>query len=507
MGGKRLSADALVRSSALRRMKSWIFPPSVFAVITIVSACALTVFLFSAALANLLAMPPSAPLPGQNILRGTSIVQDKGKLTPTRQTTAAPRLGAGMTRVKVFLVARGDHGKLGRLIGCNDSIVGVDRNIPPTNAPLTAALKELLAIRDSSYRGTGLYNAPYQSSFKIASVSIADGQATIKLSGTAPSGDACENARVAAQIQATALQFSTVRQVAVSINNVPLGQAYVAMTGGMPPAATTKNTPVSAAAKVTAWEPTLRPTPIYIAPANTPNSGAVPPAATKTGIPMPTPTRTNTPISSSMPTPTPTRTNTAPESTPTYTPTRGPSPLPTNTPPPTATPTTAPTLTPTLLPLVTKELNAVADAYVKSDQPMNIYGLTTSLLTEETISRTIYSYIRFDTSGLPAFNVIQSATLRVYAATGDSKGYAVYSVTDNSWSEGTITWSNKPASSSTVVGKSGGFSQGTFTSVDVTSLITGRGTFSMMLQSSGPQISYGSRQSAGFGPQLVVTTR
>lgn len=144
--------------------------------------------------------------------------------TPTRQATATrtPPAAAGMMRVKIFFVALNDNGKSGKQIGCNDSIVSVERSVPLTTAPLTAALKELLSIHDRNYGQSGLYNSLYQSNLKVDSVSIVAGKATINLSGTVTLGGACDNPRFASQIQETALQFSTVKQVAVFINGIPL---------------------------------------------------------------------------------------------------------------------------------------------------------------------------------------------------------------------------------------------------------------------------------------------
>lgn len=152
------------------------------------------------------------------------------KASTAPKATAAPRATAtrtsiasqGTMTVKVFLVALNDNGRSGKKIGCDDSAVAVNRTIPTTSAPLTAALKELLSLRGQNYGESGLYNALYQSSLKLGGVSIANKQATINLTGTYALGGACDNPRFAAQIEETALQFPTVTQVSVFINNVSL---------------------------------------------------------------------------------------------------------------------------------------------------------------------------------------------------------------------------------------------------------------------------------------------
>ncbi len=140
-----------------------------------------------------------------------------------RPTTArAPVPSPGMMTVKLFLVALNDNGKSGKMIGCQDSVVAVDRAIPETSAPLTAALNQLLSIHTQYYGQSGLYNALYQSNLKLSGVSITSGKAIINLTGTYSLGGVCDGPRFIAQIQETALQFSTVQEVAVFLNGKPI---------------------------------------------------------------------------------------------------------------------------------------------------------------------------------------------------------------------------------------------------------------------------------------------
>ncbi len=140
------------------------------------------------------------------------------KATATRTSAAS----AATMKVKIFMVALEDNGKSGKKIGCGDSIVAVERTIPTTSAVLTAAMKELVAVRDQYYGMSGLYNSLYRSNLKVVGVSIANRVATIQLSGSVALGGTCDNPRFAAQIQETALQFSTVSQVAVYVNGTPM---------------------------------------------------------------------------------------------------------------------------------------------------------------------------------------------------------------------------------------------------------------------------------------------
>jgi hypothetical protein len=73
------------------------------------------------------------------------------------------------------------------------------------------------------------------------------------------------------------------------------------------------------------------------------------------------------------------------------------------------------------------------------------------------------SYLRFDVQGLTGS--ITSATLRIYANSGSSTRYTVHPVTDNTWTETGITYSNAPTMG-TSLGSSGAFSANAWTTAD-----------------------------------------
>jgi hypothetical protein len=125
-------------------------------------------------------------------------------------------------RVRIYLIALEDNGQSGEKVGCDDSVVPVEVEVPYTRGVLRAALGKLLSLREQYYGQSGLYNALYQSSLQVENVVIEGGVATINLTGTLMLGGVCDNPRVKAQIEETALQFSTVREVRVFVNGVPL---------------------------------------------------------------------------------------------------------------------------------------------------------------------------------------------------------------------------------------------------------------------------------------------
>ena len=243
-------------------------------------------------------------------------------------------------------------------------------------------------------------------------------------------------------------------------------------------------------------------------PTNTPTATATP-TATLTETPTNTPTATATATLTETPTITLTPTETltptitfTPSDTPTatMTPTETSTPTATLTPTetPTAPPTNTPTATPTLPPISTVTVLAAADAYVHAQASNNNYGSSSALRTDA--SPEIRSYLRFDVP--PLTGSVTSATVRVFAATSSSVGYTAH-VTGSNWTESEITFSNAPAVGSGL-GTSGPFDSNTWTTIDVTSLVTGGGSYNLVMTSSdSTAVRYTSREDVN-APELVI---
>lgn len=204
-------------------------------------------------------------------------------------------------------------------------------------------------------------------------------------------------------------------------------------------------------------------------------------------------------------TPSPTNT-TLPTSTPTatWTPTAtlGSTATPTNTPTWTPTPTFTPTVTATQ-PTSAFTFTPVADSYVDSSAPTANNGTSTKL--REDASPIVRSYLRFNVQGLNG--PVTRATLRLYASSKSSVGYEARGVTDPTWGELTLNYNNAPPFGS-VISTSGPFSINTWTTANVTSLITGNGTFSIALTTTGTTaFSLASRETGATAPQLIVETQ
>jgi hypothetical protein len=144
-------------------------------------------------------------------------------LTPSSTKTLPSPTGAvKLQTVKIFLVALNDNGVSGKKIGCGDSLVAVDVKIAPTTGVLRASLEKLLSIKSDYYGDSGLYNALYRSTLSIDNLTIENGVARVLLKGSLYLGGVCDNPRVQNQLEAAALQFSTVSKVNIFINGVAL---------------------------------------------------------------------------------------------------------------------------------------------------------------------------------------------------------------------------------------------------------------------------------------------
>jgi hypothetical protein len=153
----------------------------------------------------------------------TDTPQPPSPTATNEPTDTQPAPAEGLDRVNIYLVAIGDNGASGKAIGCGDSLVAVEVPITPTLGVLRAALNELFALEGEQYYGqSGLYNALSLSHLTIEDVAVVNGEAIIELKGELVTGGECDIPRIEEQLEATALQFSTVQRVSIFINGKPL---------------------------------------------------------------------------------------------------------------------------------------------------------------------------------------------------------------------------------------------------------------------------------------------
>jgi chitodextrinase len=150
-------------------------------------------------------------------------------------------------------------------------------------------------------------------------------------------------------------------------------------------------------------------------------------------------------------------------------------------------------------------LQPEADARTHEASPSTNYG-TSYLRANGGTESDVESFLRFTLTGVPAGSV-ESARLRLYAYNGTVDGPALYT-TATSWDESTLNWSTRPARTSPATGDLGAIPVNTWFEYDVTSFVTGSGTYSFTLATtSNDGVDFHNREAATLRPELVVTVR
>lgn len=116
-----------------------------------------------------------------------------------------------------------------------------------------------------------------------------------------------------------------------------------------------------------------------------------------------------------------------------------------------------------------------------------------------------HGLLKFTVSGVGS-GTIQSVTLRLFCLDASDKGGDFYWVPENSWQENTVNWNSEPAADPTLRASLGAVSVNTWYEVDLSSLVTGDGTYSIRIASTSSNgADYSTKEgAAGFASQLVV---
>ena len=110
-----------------------------------------------------------------------------------------------------------------------------------------------------------------------------------------------------------------------------------------------------------------------------------------------------------------------------------------------------------------------ADASLRADLPGNNFGASWGPCPVEDL------LIKFTVNGV-AGRQVESAKLRLYCTDAGGSGGVFKRVANNSWVENTVNWTTAPPAAT--IATLGATTAGTWYEVDVTSLVTGDGTFS-----------------------------
>ncbi len=152
-------------------------------------------------------------------------------------------------------------------------------------------------------------------------------------------------------------------------------------------------------------------------------------------------------------------------------------------------------------PLPIETLLPAADAKVNSAQPDVNYGAEPNLRVKTSSTGAWRSFLRFDVAGLDA--PVIRATLRLYVDDGSRNGGALHAVSD-AWSEGAITWNTAPPLDAAPIASLGSVATAVWVEIDVTSTITGDGSYAFGLGGGSSNTAYYGSRESGDPPQLVI---
>jgi hypothetical protein len=149
-------------------------------------------------------------------------------------------------------------------------------------------------------------------------------------------------------------------------------------------------------------------------------------------------------------------------------------------------------------------LNPVDDAYVAGDLPGSNFGLTSDLQSD--ISPLRESYMKFDLSPLAGTTVSQ-ATLRMFVASGSANVQSIKEVADDSWTEGSLNFNNRPAKGATITTFTPGTTKSVWVQINLTSSVAAAaGSFmSLVIDNAGSDgFDFNSAEAAINHVELVI---
>lgn len=141
-----------------------------------------------------------------------------------------------------------------------------------------------------------------------------------------------------------------------------------------------------------------------------------------------------------------------------------------------------------------------ADTYVNTDSPTKNYG-TSAVLKLHSPTAEYRPLVRFTLSGLT--KAPTSVKLHLYVSDASNSGGSWYPVS-NAWTESTVVWNTAPTITGPPVTAVGAVTAGTWVDVDVTSAVTGNGTYSFMATSPSTNTAQFSSREGTNVPTVVV---
>jgi PKD repeat protein len=143
-----------------------------------------------------------------------------------------------------------------------------------------------------------------------------------------------------------------------------------------------------------------------------------------------------------------------------------------------------------------------ADAYFNTSSPTKNYATATVLKLHNPTTAEYRPIVRFTLSGLSGAPT--SVKIRLFVVDGSVDCGSWYLV-DNSWTETGVNWNNKPVVSGSPAATAGACTTGAWVDVDVTSAISGNGTYSFEATSGATNTAEFSSREGANPAQVIVT--
>jgi hypothetical protein len=144
---------------------------------------------------------------------------------------------------------------------------------------------------------------------------------------------------------------------------------------------------------------------------------------------------------------------------------------------------------------------AVADSYIDQQRPTSTFGSSTALEADSDAGRAKHAVLRFEVTGLSA--PVVSARIRLWVTNSTVDGPRIQRCAE-AWSETSVTWATQPALIGAALSDAGAVASGGWREFDVTSAVTGNGTYSFILVgTSNDGMKFASRETS-TPPELVL---
>jgi chitodextrinase len=149
-------------------------------------------------------------------------------------------------------------------------------------------------------------------------------------------------------------------------------------------------------------------------------------------------------------------------------------------------------------------LNPTDDSYVYQSNATKNYGSDSMMYIKTSSGSDRAAYLKFNLSGV---STVSSAKLRVYVKSSANTTLTALQTTD-SWTEGALTWNNKPSSGSTI-GSASVSTTFKYVEIDVTSYVQAQASGDhlasfVLTESAGKYTEINSSENSSNKPELII---